>query len=210
VREARGSADPADVLFIRARSIALPWQYRDAMLALADEHDRSESAMRAAFRSFRVDLARQVRTGSIDLVLLNTGREAAITALQAHEHDEISVIDRLHALLLPQERAELVGNIRAASSVQLTAAEVPRRASAEPQPVNEREARIARVVGQFGNDVFSAQSALTLPGSSPADAARMRLRNQAAHAAQLVPTLSKDERAKLADHIEATPDPVEE
>jgi hypothetical protein len=240
VREARGSADAADVLFTRARTLSLPPAELTAVLALTDEHDRSEAAARAALRAFRVELARQVKVGVADMVLLGGAREAAMNALQAHLDDEVSVIDRLHALLIPKERAELVAALRNQSAVRIMPALAPRSPTArmeqlnrmlnldqnqqralaklvtarpppEPRPIDERESRTARVIERFGDDVFSAQNALSPRGaSSPVEAARTRLQNDATVMTQLSPLLRQDQRDKLAAHIEMTPDIEEE
>jgi hypothetical protein len=174
----------------------------EAVVALTDEHDRSEAAASAAFRVYRVELARQVRAGGIDMVMLGPGREAAVNALKAHLDDEISVLDRLHALLRPEERAALVAELRS-EGVRLTSAEEPRGASAQRE-------RLERIAAHFGDPVFSAQSALALPGQSPVDAARTRLRDQATRASELVPTLTQGQRNKLGAQIESTLDEEEE
>jgi hypothetical protein len=154
--------DPARALVDAAHGLALTDSQKSTLSTLDLKLGASKKAIGQSFQTLHMDLANQVRMGTIDTAKLQPDESVVVSALQTHMTQAADVLDQLHAALEAPQRAAAVAAVRAESSGRT-------EAQAGASNMND-SSRLERLTSELGLDAEQQRQVAAWLSASPAPA----------------------------------------
>ncbi len=168
-------AGPAKAMLDASEGLRLSDAHREMLRTLRDQLEANGRDTQTAFHALRMELARQVRAGTIDIAALQPQENAAALALQAHIDKEVDTLNTLHGSLDPSQRAAVVAAVRA---TQPGRTETQPPTGAPPSSEAMRQKKLDRLTTELGLDSAQQQQVSALLEAQPPRPARMSWRQQ--------------------------------